>query len=89
MWKRLKKKARDQENFPGFPVIEYLKIHDIRHTAASHLINAGVDMRIIADILGHATLQMVMRYTHLFSTTKTETIDKLNHLGFKEEPDDI
>lgn len=45
--------------------LPHLHLHDLRHTAASRLIMAGVDLRTLAAILGHRTLQMVMRYTHL------------------------
>ncbi len=86
---RLASKNQNQENleeFKDFPYIKHFKTHDLRHTAGSHLLAAGVDIRVITDILGHATLQMVMRYTHIFEDTKTETIDKLNHLGFEEKP---
>ena len=55
--------------------------HDLRHTAGSHLLRQGVDIRIIADILGHSTLQMVMRYTHLFDESKAEYADMLAYLG--------
>jgi site-specific recombinase XerD len=44
----------------------------------------GVDIRIIADILGHSTLAMIMRYTHLYDNTKREHIDKISYLGNKE-----
>ena len=39
--------------------------HCTRHTAASHMVMAGVDLRTVAQILGHRTLQMTMRYAHL------------------------
>jgi len=58
-----------------------LHMHDLRHTAASHLIMAGVDIRTLADILGHRTLQMVQRYTHLLHEHKLEAIDKIGKLG--------
>jgi integrase len=59
--------------------------HDIRHTAASHLLMQGVDTRIIADILGHSTLSMIMRYTHLFDETKRIHINKIAYLGSKDD----
>jgi integrase len=62
----------------GLPDIH---MHDLRHTAASHLIMAGVDIRTLADILGHRTLQMVQRYTHLLHGHKLEAIDKIGKLG--------
>lgn len=41
--------------------------HDLRHTAASYLAMQGASPREIAEITGHQTLSMVMRYTHLSS----------------------
>ena len=45
--------------------IEDFRFHDLRHSAASYLIMAGVHMRTVAEILGHKTLAMVQRYSHL------------------------
>jgi integrase len=39
--------------------------HCNRRTFASRLVMAGVDLRIVAELLGHRTLQMVIRYSHL------------------------
>jgi integrase len=41
------------------------RFHDLRHTFASHLAMRGVSLRAIAQLLGHKSLQMVMRYSHL------------------------
>ena len=84
LWVRLKRKAEDQLHFPGFPAIPHFTPHDIRHTAASHLLMQGVDIRVIADILGHSTLAMIMRYTHLFDATKRKHIEKIAYLGAGE-----
>lgn len=45
--------------------IDKFHFHDLRHTFASHLAMGGVDIRTIAALLGHKTLQMTMRYSHL------------------------
>jgi hypothetical protein len=50
--------------------LEDVHLHDLRHTAASHLLMSGVDIRTLAEILGHKTLQMVHRYTHLLNDHK-------------------
>ena len=41
--------------------------HDLRHTAASFMAMAGVDLMSIKQILGHKTIQMTLRYSHLSS----------------------
>jgi integrase len=45
--------------------IAALTFHDLRHDAASQLAMAGVPIRTIAEILGHRSLQMTLRYAHL------------------------
>ncbi len=44
--------------------IKGLRLHDLRHTAASKMIEAGVDLVTVSKILGHASIQMTMRYSH-------------------------
>jgi integrase len=61
--------------------IEDFHMHDLRHTSASYLLMAGVDLRTLADILGHSTMQMVQRYTHLLDDHKLKAIDRIDQLG--------
>jgi len=61
--------------------IEDFHMHDLRHTAASYLLMAGVDLRTLADILGHSTMQMVQRYTHLLDDHKLKAVDRIASLG--------
>lgn len=61
--------------------IEDFHMHDLRHTAASYLLMAGVDLRTLAEILGHSTMQMVQRYTHLLDDHKLKAVDRIEGLG--------
>ena len=59
-----------------------IRLHDLRHSHASMLINLGVSPKAVADRLGHANESMVMRiYGHLYPEKRNEIVDKLN--GFE------
>ena len=55
--------------------------HCNRHTFASRLVMAGVDLRTVAELLGHRTLQMVMRYSHLAPEHQASAVDRLVPAG--------
>jgi integrase len=41
------------------------RFHDLRHSAATEMLRAGVDSRVVAAVLGHRTLAMMQRYQHV------------------------
>ncbi|MBM4354522.1 MAG: hypothetical protein FJ109_12160 [Deltaproteobacteria bacterium] len=60
--------------------IQDFRFHDLRHTAASQLAMAGVNMRTIQEILGHRSPAMTQRYTHLSPEHQTRAIAKLDEV---------
>jgi integrase len=52
--------------------------HDLRHTFASRLVMAGIDLRTVAELLGHKKIQMTMRYAHLAPQHKLAAVEKLD-----------
>jgi integrase len=57
--------------------IEDLRFHDLRHTTASYLAQQGASLLEIADTLGHRTMAMVKRYSHLTQKNKVSAIEKM------------
>jgi site-specific recombinase XerD len=51
--------------------------HTLRHTAISHLVQAGVDLPTVKRISGHKTLQMVEKYSHQNGDHIQAAMDKL------------
>jgi integrase len=65
------REAREAAGLPDF------RFHDLRHSAASYLAMSGASLMDIAAILGHKTLAMVKRYSHLSEQHTTAAIDRM------------
>ena len=67
-WKALLKRAG----------INNFRWHDMRHHFASRLVQRGVPLNTVRDLLGHSTVQMSLRYAHLAPDQRREAVAKLN-----------
>lgn len=58
-----------------------IRLHDLRHTHASHLILAGVNMKTVQERLGHSDVVITLKfYSHVLPTTQREAVRKLERL---------
>ncbi len=62
--------------------IEDFRWHDLRHSAASYLAMSGASLAEIAEVLGHKTLAMVKRYSHLSDAHVARVVAKMNSRVF-------
>lgn len=58
-------------------------LHTLRHTFASQLVMAGVDIKTVSELLGHQKITTTMIYAHLSSTHKRNAISKLDEIMSK------
>jgi site-specific recombinase XerD len=66
-WKKLTKAAGVRD----------ARVHDARHTAATLLLEQGVDIRVVQDILGHSTLAVTRRYTHVTNQLARDAAERM------------
>ncbi len=71
-WEKVLRKAEIQD----------FRWHDLRHSTASYLAMGGASPREIAEILGHKTLQMAMRYSHLSQKHSQSVVRTMNEKMF-------
>lgn len=70
-------RARDRAGLP------HIRLHDLRHSAASEMINAGVDLYTVGQVLGHRDARSTKRYSHLRDATLAAAIGTI---GARQRP---
>ena len=68
--------------------LEHYRMHDNRHTHASHLVSSGLSLEIVGRLLGHTTTTTTQRYAHLADSPVREAASRFAWLeGFRlDEP---
>jgi integrase len=74
LWEAFKA-AREKAN------LEHVRFHDLRHTYASWLVQAGKPLTAVRDLLGHSSLLVTNRYSHLAPAHLVDAVSALPQLG--------
>ena len=61
-------------------VHKHATVHTLRHSYATHLLEAGINLRIIQEYLGHASPTTTAIYTHLTSASEMQALETINEL---------
>ena len=78
----LKKGFKKAVKLAGLPKIRF---HDLRHTFATRLVQAGVDIITVQHLLGHARISMTARYAHSPDQARVAAVERLDGL-FDSQP---
>lgn len=61
-------------------IAKYVTLHSLRHAYATHLLDSGVDIRIIQQLLGHVNIKTTMTYTHVTTRSVQNVTSPLDFL---------
>lgn len=64
----------------GLKIRKAISIHSLRHSYATHLLEAGVNLRLIQQYLGHSSLQTTMVYLHLTTASQEQAVARIEAL---------
>jgi len=74
---RMKRIDTSWESLMQLAKLKDFRLHDCRHTFASRLVQAGVDLYTVKELLGHSEIAMTERYSHLAPDTLRAAVEKV------------
>jgi len=79
---------RDFRRLVGAAGLRRVRLHDLRHTAASLMLAQGVSPRVVIEILGHSQISVTMNtYSHVTPASLREAVARVEGLLFEGHSD--
>lgn len=75
--KRLDNISTSWEHLMQEANVTNFRFHDLRHTFASRLVQNGVDLIVVKELLGHSDFKLTLRYAHLAAKQKADAVQRL------------
>jgi site-specific recombinase XerD len=66
-------------------ILQPVTFHSLRHSYATHLHEAGTDIKLIQELLGHNDIKTTLRYTHVSNQTLEKIVSPFDRLNLKKE----
>jgi hypothetical protein len=87
LWKAARQREEEEAHTPGGERIRPIGLNDSRHTAVSHMLDAGITIDKVSKFMGHASITVTIdRYGHLLPGGEAEAAEILNEYGSAASP---